>query len=215
MAYWLPYILLLILGCMIGVLVGIYDPSPNWVLIAVLTFMLAFSILWGRNLYILYRTNNMALVEKLLNQYRKRPYIAFLMEVLNGNYEQAERHIANIRNGQQKMLAMTIIHIQHRRYEQAKAENQNVKNEDIRYYNSALIALQEGDQEGFRLAKNKVKSEATRTILMAEEAFKRGNFQEAERLGDAAISLAAGMKRYVLLKSLERERNNPDRESYF
>jgi hypothetical protein len=179
-------------------------------------FVLSFAVLWGRNLYILFLTKNMRNVEKLLNKYRKRrPYIAFLIECVNGNYEQADKQLASIKNEQQKTIGLTIIYIHKKQLEHAKIENQKIKNDEIRHYNSALIALQEGDQESFHLAKNKVKSEATKYILMAEEAYLKGDFAEAERIGNLAISVTAGLRKFTLLKSLEREQKNPNRESYF
>jgi Tfp pilus assembly protein PilF len=158
----------------------------------------------------------MGIVEKILNKYKKRrPYLAFLIECVNGNYEQAENQLAFIKNESQKTIGLTIIYIQKKQLEQAKIENKKIKNDDIRHYNSALIALQEGDHETFQLAMSKQKSKATKYILMAEEAYKKGDFTEAERLGNLAISVTAGFKRFTLLKSLEREQKNPNRESYF
>jgi hypothetical protein len=214
--YFLPYVLLVVFGAVLGFIMGEMHYHSSWFQVILILFVLSFALLWGRNLYILFQTKNMRMVEKLLNKYRKRrPYIAFLIECINGNYEQAEKLLVSIKNEQQKTIGLTAIYIQKKQLEQAKIENQKIKNDEIRHYNNALIALLEGDQESFHLAKNQVKSEATKYILMAEEAYKKGDYTEAERLGNLAITKSAGLKRLVLLKSLEREQKNPNRETFF
>lgn len=214
LAYYLPFVLLVVFGAVLGFLMGEYQFDLGWAQLLVIVIVVV-SLLWGRNAYIMLLTKNMRNVEKLLYKYRKRPYFAFLIACINGNYEEAEKQLENVKNDQQKASGQAVLYIQRKQLEQAKAENQKIKNDEIRLYNSALIFLQEGDQEGFQTAKNKVKSEATKYILRAEEAYMKGEINEAERLGNLAVSTARGFKRYALLKSLEREQNNPNRETYF
>jgi hypothetical protein len=213
---FLPYFLLVAFGAVLGFLMNKLNYQPSLFQVLLVLFILSFALIWARNLYILYLTKNMRIVEKLLNKYRKRrPYIAFLIESMNGNYEQAENQLALIKNESQKTMGLTVIYIQKKQLEQAKIENKKIKNDEIRHYNSALIALLEDEYENFQLAMSKLKSKATKYILMAEEAYKNADFTEAERLGNLAISVTAGFKRFTLLKSLEREQKNPNRESYF
>jgi hypothetical protein len=214
--YYLPYILLSVFGVVLGFIMAEMQYHPSWFQVLLILIVFSFALLWGRDLFILFQTKDMRIVEKLLNKYRKRrPYIAFLIESSSGNYDQAEKQLVYIKNKQQKSVGLTAIYIQKKQFELAKIENQKIKNDDIRQYNNALIALLKGDQVGFHLAKSKVKSEATKYILMAEEAYIKGSFTEAEQLGNTAISRSAGIKRFVLLKSLEREQKNPNRETYF
>jgi hypothetical protein len=51
--------------------------------------------------------------------------------------------------------------------------------------------------------------------IEAEKAFRQGGEKEAERLGHLAISSARGLQKYVLVQSLERQRKNPNRHSFF
>lgn len=51
--------------------------------------------------------------------------------------------------------------------------------------------------------------------LAAEEAFARDDIARADELGQAVIDRAKGLQRYVLLKGLEVNRANPDRDMYF
>jgi flagellar biosynthesis GTPase FlhF len=211
----LTYIVLVVLCAAIGILMGIYNIHFNFYLVIPLAFVLAFGLLFARNTYIFSRSTNMIEVERLLNKYRKRHYFGFLIESLNANYSEAEKHLAHVKNEQQKAIGMTSLYIHRKDSETAKRENYKIKNDEIRYYNSALIALLEGDMEQFHIMKDKVNRQSTKLVLDTEEAYKKGQLEEAERLGNMSISLATGLQKLSLIKSLEREQKNPNRESYF
>ncbi|MFM9278939.1 hypothetical protein [Paenibacillus jiagnxiensis] len=51
--------------------------------------------------------------------------------------------------------------------------------------------------------------------LEAEAAFRKGELDKAEKYGDIAIHGANGLQRYILVKSRERQLNNPVRETFF
>ncbi len=122
MAYYLPYVLLGVFGAVLGFLMGKLQYHPSWFQVFLILFVLSFTLLWGRNLYILFLTKNMRNVEKLLNRYRKRrPYLAFLVEFLNGNFEQAEKQLAYIKNEQQKTIGLTTIYMQKKQFEAGRS----------------------------------------------------------------------------------------------
>jgi hypothetical protein len=161
----------------------------------------------------------MDLVERYLQRKRKHPYYAMLLEMANGNYEQAERFAYQLKSGgmydQARNSALVHILIEHNRLEEAKEMAEKIKNHNIRYHNLAIIALQQENGSLFEKLVNEIKHNGIRYALQAEAAYRRGDLAEAERLGVLAISSTGGIHKYILIKSLERQQNNSARRSYF
>ena len=215
MATFYTSIILVVFCLLAGLLMGFFNLDLNPYVIIPILFVIVFCLLFARNLYIFNRSANMKEVKKLLHRYRKRPYLRFLMEEINGNELEAEKYLAQVKNDQQKVMGTTALYIRRKDFEQAKIENDKIKNEGIRHYNRALIALMEDDMEEFQAYKLKINRPVTKLIVETEEAYKKGNIEEAEKLGNQAISTAKGLQKYALINSLEREKKNPNRESYF
>jgi hypothetical protein len=67
----------------------------------------------------------------------------------------------------------------------------------------------------FEEYKSQVKHKGLQYSLAAEEAYIRGEFEEAHKYGDLAISSSRGLQKWLLVKSLEHQRNNENRQFYF
>lgn len=78
-----------------------------------------------------------------------------------------------------------------------------------------MIAMLRGDWPTFEEMKTKIKNRVYQYMLDADMAFRKGRYDEAKHIGDLAIKHTAGLQRYILIKSFERQERNPNRESYF
>jgi hypothetical protein len=209
----------ILFGIGIGYLLVENDIYLGFIEIFLILFGIIFAFHYGYSFYINYFTQNMKLVEKYILKYKKHPYFAFLSDFLNGNFDHAEDNLNRLklvgRNKQVYAVGMANLHIRRKSVEEAKKETEKIKYYDIRNYNFSLIALLEEDWETFNNMKNKVTKERFRYALEAEYAFKKGNLEEAQRLGELAISASSGIQKYMLLKLLERQQSNPNREFFF
>jgi hypothetical protein len=141
----------------------------------------------------------------------------YLYILVNGNIERAE-YFANQLRRMYKEVQKTVlvsIPIENNQLEEAIKTANEIKKDQIRHYYLALIALIQGNLESFQQMKKEVKHKGLKYVLEAEAAFKQWNVEEAERLGNLAISSSRGLQKYILVKSLERQQNNKYRRSFF
>ncbi|MEW9674247.1 hypothetical protein [Ammoniphilus sp. 3BR4] len=132
--------------------------------------------------------------------------------------EAAENELHRIKSAfyeQVRISAQTWIFMEKGAIEEAKRTVEKIKNKNARYHYLANIALAEENWEVFEQAKGMVKHQGLQYALGAELAFKKGDMEQAKKLGDLAISTSRGLQKYILVKSFERQSNNPDRKTYF
>lgn len=209
---------MIIIGVAVGYFIGQYDIELDLLSIFFIIFFITLPVLLIPQLYIMFFTKNVNLVEKYIYMKRKHPYYALLIELTNGNFTKATDHACHLKSpfySQTRKSAMASIEIELRNLRKAEITTQDIKNQDIRHHNLALIALLDANWEVFQHLKDKIKSKALQYALEAEAAFKNGNTEESERLGHLAIASCAGIQKWLFIKSLERQQKNPHRETYF
>lgn len=77
------------------------------------------------------------------------------------------------------------------------------------------IILLQGEEETFQTHIKKIRHKGRQYALLANAAYKRGDYAEAERLGTLAISHSRELKKWILAKAKEVQETNPTRELYF
>ena len=168
--------------------------------------------------YTLNFTQNVDKVELFLNRSRvKNSIYALMLDVANGDFDAAERHIPHIRNKQVQLFCPYQLTFRAAgEIEQARSKVDNVQFSSNRNYFKALIAISENDCEG--MLRNSRQAFATRccvTSLMRKLHLSEGNYEVSEQAGRLALASAKGLQKFVLLRSLERQESNHLRRTYF
>ncbi|WP_152619378.1 hypothetical protein [Cohnella kolymensis] len=120
-----------------------------------------------------------------------------------------------IKNREIRANADAYYYIETNRLAEAKEVVPQIKNPDARHLYSAMIALIENDWAAFEEMKSKIRHKGVKYALDADAAYKKGDYEQARSFGDLAISHSAGLQRYIFIKGLEHQKNNPHRQSYF
>lgn len=176
--------------------------------------ILSITIAGAHTFYVFRLTKNMREVETYLKK-AKHPYYKFMLKMIEHKYEEAAEIMPKIKNRQLRLNAETHYYIETNRITEAKQVLPQIKNQDARHLYTAIIALIENDWSAFEEMKSKVKHKAAKYGLEAEAAYKRGVHEQAESLGELAISHSPGLQKYIFIKGLEYQKNNPNRKSYF
>jgi hypothetical protein len=180
-------------------------------------FIIVMVIYYSYYLYIMFFTKNVNLVEKFINIRKKHPYYSLLIAIANKKYDQAEQYVKRLGliYNQIKVSIKAGIQIENKQLDEAEETIQKIKNHNIRNYNLALLALSKRELGLFETFKSQVKHKGLQYALDAELAYIRGKMEEAEKFGELAISSSRGLQKWLLVKSLEHQRNNEDRQSFF
>ncbi|MFC5470675.1 hypothetical protein ACFPPD_18465 [Cohnella suwonensis] len=219
MASAIKWTILLLGGIVVGIWYGAKGTEAFTPLSAIVLFasILVFSILvvYAHAIYVLRFSNNPKEVEAYLKKAVRNPFYEAGVDLMNGNIAHAATVARNIKNEQQRIIIMTDIQIEWKNAEAAAQLASRIKHRDTRYVFFAHIALLRSDWKAFETAKSRLKKPAVLFALDANAAFRKGQIEEAKRCGDLAIANAKGLLRYSFMKTLERQQNNPNRESYF
>ncbi|MFB5197592.1 hypothetical protein ACE198_22235 [Neobacillus sp. KR4-4] len=180
-------------------------------------YVLLMMIYCSYYLYIVLLTKNVNTVEKYINRKKKHPYYAVLLSLNSKDYDQAEMLLQKLGRtySQPKIALRSTIQLETNQLKEAEETISKIKNPNIRHHNFALLALLKDDLEAFQKHKSQVKHKGLQYSLDAEEAFMNKEFEKAEKFGELAISSTAGLQKWVLVKSLEHQRNNLERKFFF
>lgn len=153
-------------------------------------------------------------IEKALKQ-AENPYFRMIFYLVNGDLETAAREQEKVKGTQMQLMTKVQLDLESRDMAEAERIADQIKNPNIRHYSKALIAIYNRDWDDFEAQKAQLKQQVLIHALKAEAAFRKGEHDQAEKLGDLAIEGANGLQRYILIKSRERKKNSAMRETYF
>lgn len=213
----LKIVILFVLGLIIGTVLGYFDIEFSGFTVFIDIFVICMVIYYSYYLYILFFTKKVNLVEKFINKKKKHSYYSLLIAIANKKHDEAEQFMKKLGSiyNQTKISIKASIQLEKKELEEAEETIQKIKNHNIRNHNLALLALLQGNWELFEKCKNKVKHKGLKYALAAEAAYIREESEEAENFGELAISSSAGLQKWLLVKSLEHQRNTKDRQFYF
>jgi hypothetical protein len=214
---WWKWIGLFVLSVAVGIWIGFNEFTPLQELLLLFCLLMSMFLLFIiPTFYTLNITQNVDKVELLLNRSRvKNSIYALMLDVANGDFDAAERHIPLIRNKQVQLSALISLHLERQEIEQARSNIDNVQFSSNRNYFKALIAITENDWDRVEEFQAGIRNKALRYVIDAEAAFKRGNYEVSEQAGRLALANAKGLQKFVLLRSLERQESNHLRRTYF
>jgi hypothetical protein len=214
---WWKWIGLFVLSVAVGIWIGFNELTPlQELLILFCLFISMFLLFIVPTFYTLNFTKNVDKVELFLNRSRvKNSIYALMLDVANGDFDAAVRHIPLIRNRQVQLSALISLHLERQEIAQARSKVDDVQFSSNRNYFKALIAISENDWDRVEEFQTGIRNKALRYVIDAEAAFKRGNYEDSVQAGRFALASAKGLQKFVLLRSLERQESNPLRRTYF
>ncbi len=197
-----------------GFFAGTAGIDAKYIIPVIVVVMLFY---YGYYLNIMFFTKNVNLVERYLQKRRKNPYYAVMIASANKDFEAAEQNLNKLSSlyNQSKMIIKSSILLETNQLEEAEKTIGQIKAETAKNHNLALLGLIKGDWDLFNQSKARLKNQTFVHALEAEAAYHRGDYQEADLSGTLAINSSGGFQKWVLVKSLEHQKNNPDRRSYF
>lgn len=181
-------------------------------------------LLVGAHIYILLRSKDIKLIDKYLKVYRDflggDSYTNFVVECyVHGNFEEAEKNLRTFKKGTKgleiKHQLLTGLYIEINDIAKAKTEVEKIEDTNRKNLYLAVIAQHEENWEEYYEFKEKIKDKNSLQGLEVEEAFRKGEVEKAKKLGNELIKNSLGLRRYILIKSLERKEKQRDRRSYF
>lgn len=215
------FILLIIIAIGIGALLGYTVNYSNIELneldLILYALLLTVLLINGKYFYIMFFTKNVNIVDQFINKKKKNRYYALIIASVNKQYDIVENYVESLSSRYNQTIFSINASIQLERKELDKAEKtiQKIKSKNHRNYYLALLALSQGNLILSEEYKAKVRHKGLQYVIDAEAAFVIGNYAEAGRFGNLAISNSAGLQRWVLVKSLEYQKNNSNRQSFF
>lgn len=209
--------MLLVLGFAVGIWIGFNELTSLKELFLLFCLFISLFLLFSvPTLYTLYFTQNVDKVELFLNRSKaKNSIYALMLDAANGDFDAVERHIPLIRNKQVQLSALISLHLERQEIAHARSKVDDVQFSSNRNYFKALIAISENDWDHVEEFRAGIRNKALRYVIDAEAAFKRGNHEDSERAGRLALASAKGLQKFMLLRSLERQKSNPMRRTYF
>ncbi|SEO81554.1 hypothetical protein [Paenibacillus sp. OV219] len=214
---WLKWALILPPAFGFGMWLGAHHLSSEheWLLLLGV-FVLVFALFYVPRLHILLWTQNMSKVETFLQRTKvKYPQNGLLLDSANGEFDAVERTIPLIRNKQAQTAARISLHIERQELAEASQLVSEIRSDSHRSYSQALIAVLTSDYNRADTFKAAIRSKALRHVVDAEIAFRKGNQEEADQAGQLAMAHAGGVLKLMLTKSLERQKNDAMRRTYF
>ncbi|WP_308637127.1 hypothetical protein [Paenibacillus silvisoli] len=216
MPAWLRWTILLPLGFAAGIYIGLNDFSVQKGILLLGVFLLAFALFGLSAFHTVFRTQNTGKVEAYLRRTRARhPQNGLVLDAANGDFDAVERAIPRICNKMARTSALVSLHLERQELAQAQRIVDEVQPASNRNYYKALISILEGDFQRAEEYKAGIRSKALQHVIDAEIAFKQGKPEEADQAGQLALAAAGGVQKFVLMRSLERQRSNPSRRMYF
>ncbi|WP_312113410.1 hypothetical protein [Brevibacillus reuszeri] len=206
-------LIIILLGVVGGLTISLLDIKPTPI-VWVTFFIIVFAILVGKNVYILKFSTNMNTVERYVKN-SKHPYYRFLYAYLHDNDADAEKELAKITSDKLRVYITILIELGRGNYDLVEKNLNKFHSKEHRDYYSAHLALLKNSQDVYNEHRSGVKNRIYQLSLDAEMAYQQGNTVEAERFGQQAIAESKGVQRYLMIKTLEKNKRNPNRNSYF
>ncbi|GED72712.1 hypothetical protein BRE01_64140 [Brevibacillus reuszeri] len=206
-------LIIILLGVVGGLTISLLDIKPTPI-VWVTFFIIVFAILVGKNVYILKLSTNMNTVERYVKN-SKHPYYRFLYAYLHDNDADAEKELAKITSDKLRAYITILVELGRGNYDLVEKNLDKIHSKEHRDYYSAHLALLKNNQDVYNEHRSGVKNRIYQLSLDAEMAYQQGNTVEAERFGQQAIAESKGVQRYLMIKTLEKNKRNPNRNSYF
>jgi hypothetical protein len=210
---------IIVIGFAIGIWYGFneskFNATQSLFILAGSILILSILAVYGYAIYVLRFSRNMKEVGAYWIRLTKHPYYATMNDLINGRSEAGLSKLPLIKNPQLRSISEANLNLDLGKIHDARQATDLIRNSDIRHVNYAHIAMIQGDWPAYEHMKSKVKRASYRHALEADAAFRKHDFEEAKHLGDLAIEGSAGVQRYLYIRLLERQLNNPNRESYF
>lgn len=151
-----------------------------------------------------------------LKRLRKYPYYNALSYFINGEYLEAKKLLPKIKNKEMQAQAAAMVLMEDQNtINEAEEYIKRLKTKRAKDFLFAQLASTKRDWARFEMYKNKVGRKGLRYALEADAAYRKGNLDEAKHFGDLAISATKGLQRFIFIKSLDSQKKNPNRDSYF
>ncbi|MFJ5769463.1 hypothetical protein [Psychrobacillus sp. NPDC093180] len=173
----LRYVLIILLGTVLSVVMGASD-LPFW-LIYLSVVVLFFVLLVGPQMYIVYKSNKLARIERYLQENKKKPLFAYALAIKTGHREA----IAQAINGVLK------------KYKQPYMQQ----------VYKANLALYEKDVSSFVRLAEQVSKEPLRTYYIAYAKALQGKYEEAQTL---KANLLPGWMPYAIDAIIAKEQGD-------
>ena len=167
---WWKWIGLFVLSVPVGIWIGFNEFTLlHELLLLFCLFISMFLLFIVPTFYTLNFTQNVDKVELFLNRSRvKNSIYALMLDVANGDFDAAERHIPHIRNKQVQFSALISLHLERQEIEQARSKVDNVQFSSNRNYFKALIAISENDWDRVEEFQAGIRNKVLRYVIDAE-----------------------------------------------
>lgn len=206
-------LIMILLGAIGGVTISLLDVEPTPI-VWITFFLTVFVILIGKDLYILKFSTNMNTVERYVKN-SKHPYYRFLYAYLHDNDAEAEKELAKITSDKLRAYITILVELGHGNYDLVEKNLDKIHSKEHRDYYSAHLALLKNNQDAYNQHRSEIKNRIYQMSLDAEVAYHQGKMAEAEQYGQQAIAESKGVQKYLMIKTLEKNKRNPHRNSYF
>ncbi|WP_375200493.1 hypothetical protein [Bacillus sp. RS11] len=158
-----------------------------------------------RYIHILYRTNNMKLVDVLVKDRKKDPFFAYLFAVAYGTKEDQLRSldvvIAKYKQPAMKYNYQFLKAIMENNLEEAKDAADKINKEPLTSYAKCYIAALEGRTTDMR--SEQLTQPWMQPAVEAVYAHKMKNEKAFQQFGQESIEVARGVQKYALIHTFE------------
>lgn len=205
----LNHILLFIITVSIGVIGAILGLS-YWLVIAIIIGLTIISVSYF--LYIMFWSQNLRAIEKVLYNNKKDPNFAYLIAVKENEPEVAITHletlIHKVKTPSQKHQYEIIRAILAEDYHSARKHAEEIAQSEVGKYSLALLDAMEGNGEQHL---NSIYTKPwMSSAIRAAHYFKIGDFNQYEIHRDLAISLSRGLQYAATIYTFRNAENQAD-----
>lgn len=179
-------------------------------------------VLFGFGAYqywLLNKSQDMNRVEAFVQRMSRHPYYRAFWALLNENWRELEQVLPRLETSSYRALVPSFrctVLMERGEWERAREVAEEIPQAEPRAYTLALIAISQRDWETASQQKQKIKNPVLKNVLEVEEAFQRGNLEEADRLAELTLQQSGGLRKLLLLKGKEHsEKKGTERKSYF
>jgi hypothetical protein len=182
---WL-FVLLVLSSFFMGLL-----NAPQWVMFIVF-ILFVIGVMYITLYPVLYEKNINKILEFLKKS--KNAHYHFLLNLYNGNIEEAEKALKGIKSEQLKYFAKIALLNYQNRFIDAKAYLSKLKESESKWYYSAAIALEENDLNTYEENLSFIKDPLNRSFLDIEVKMRSGEKQQALAMLEEHIRKLRGLK---------------------
>ncbi|MEY9979007.1 hypothetical protein [Lysinibacillus sp. RC79] len=159
-----------------------------------------------RHIHILFRTNNMKMVDKLVKDRKNDPFFAYLYAVAYGTREDQlhslETAIVKYKQPAMKYNCKFIKAIMEENLEEAKDAANKINKEPLTSYAKCYIAAFEGRTTDMR--SDQLTQPWMQPAIEAVYAYKMKNETALHHYAQESIEMARGVQKYVLIHTFEK-----------